>query len=359
LKASVIAPHELSLDCQRRWEHIKQHNPSLGSAFFAPGFTVTVGQLRPDARVTVIEDGREMIGFFPFQRRPLGFGRAIGLGLSDFQGVVCEADAGLDFAWLLRACKLRQWSTDHLVDQQAHLITSASTTHESPYIRCEGGLSPYVDQMKSARRPGVGRALRKRSRLANAFGNELSFIWHSGSTATLERLIELKALQCRTAGAYDYTRHRWIRQLLMSLLHAQADNFGGVLSELKVGEQTIAMHFGMRSGNRLHWWLPAYEAEWQSWSPGLALLLFMIEQAPRFGVSQIDLGRDLSRYKREFMNGMDTVHSGVVRLDPTAASATALAARVAELDQKPSRLRWILRPAAGAMRVAIRRMRFQ
>jgi CelD/BcsL family acetyltransferase involved in cellulose biosynthesis len=359
LKASVIAPHELDLDHHQRWERIRQLNPALGSAFFAPEFAQSVGQLRPDARVAVIEDGRDVIGFLPFQRRPLGFGRPIGLGLNDFQGVVCAPDMGLDVAWLLRACKLRQWSTDHLIGQQARLLTTAPEAHESPFIQCEGGLPPYAEQMKSAGRPGVGRALRKRRRLATAFGDELSFVWHSGSAASLERLIALKSSQCRTAGTYDYTRHRWIRQLLLGLLDAQARDFGGVLSELKVGDRTIAMHFGMRSGNRLHWWLPAYEAEWQSWSPGLALLLGVIEQAPRFGISQIDLGRDLSRYKREFMNGMETVHSTVVCLDPRAASATALASRIAELDQGPGRGRRWLRPVAGAMRVAMRQIRFQ
>lgn len=359
MKASIIAPHELDLDHQRRWEGIRQLSPALGSAFLAPDFTRAVAQLRSDARVAVIEDGHKVIGFFPFQRRPLGFGRPIGLGLNDFQGVICPSIAGLDFPWLMRACKLRQWSADHLIDQQASLLNSAGTAHESPYITCARGLQPYCDQMKSERRPGVGRALRKRSRLAQAFGGELSFIWHSGSADTLERLLALKSAQCRAAGTYDYTRHRWIRQLLMCLLHAEAKDFGGVLSELRVGKQTIAMHFGMRSGERLHWWLPAYEAEWESWSPGLALLLGVIEQAPRFGVSQIDLGRDLSRYKREFMNGSESVHSGVVCVDPKAASVTALASRIADSDNSESSISRFLRPPAGAMRVAMRRMKFQ
>ena len=56
---------------------------SLANPFLCPEFAVAVGSFRPGARVAVLADGPEIVGFFPFERRRLGVGVPIGAGLTD------------------------------------------------------------------------------------------------------------------------------------------------------------------------------------------------------------------------------------------------------------------------------------
>ncbi|MCZ9338538.1 cellulose biosynthesis protein CelD, partial [Streptomyces sp. TRM76130] len=65
-----------------------------------------VGRVRPAARVAVVYEGGESAGFLPYERGPLGQGRAIGLGVSDCQGAVLRPGPLPDPRRLLRACAL-------------------------------------------------------------------------------------------------------------------------------------------------------------------------------------------------------------------------------------------------------------
>jgi len=61
---------------------------SLASPFLCPEFAVAVDRFCPNARVAVLADGPDIVGFFPFQRRRLGVGVPIGYGINDCQGLI-------------------------------------------------------------------------------------------------------------------------------------------------------------------------------------------------------------------------------------------------------------------------------
>jgi CelD/BcsL family acetyltransferase involved in cellulose biosynthesis len=79
---------------------------------------VGVGRVRPGARVAVLEEGPEVVGFFPYERGPLRVGRPIGAGLSDCQGLVHTPDLEWDRRELLRGAGLNVWEFDHLLATQ-------------------------------------------------------------------------------------------------------------------------------------------------------------------------------------------------------------------------------------------------
>ena len=68
---------------------------SLASPFLCPEFAVAVGRVRPDARVALLADGPDIVGFFPFQRRRLGVGVPIGAGREQLSGPYPRARRGM------------------------------------------------------------------------------------------------------------------------------------------------------------------------------------------------------------------------------------------------------------------------
>ena len=83
-----------------------------------PEFAVVVDTFVPNARVAVLADGPEIVGFFPFQRRRLGVGIPIGTPTNECQGLIHKPGVELDARELLRACKLSVWQFDCLAEGQ-------------------------------------------------------------------------------------------------------------------------------------------------------------------------------------------------------------------------------------------------
>ena len=111
VQISVVRPGELGPGEIAAWHSIRRQTGSLASPFLCPEFAVAVGRVRPDARVALLADGPDIVGFFPFQRRRLGVGVPIGAGLSNCQGLIHAPGAEWDARELLRACQLSVWQS--------------------------------------------------------------------------------------------------------------------------------------------------------------------------------------------------------------------------------------------------------
>ena len=105
MKISVVHPGELGPVELTRWRRLHGH-PELANPFLAPEFAVCVGRARPGARVAMLEEGPEVVGFFPYERGPFRVGRPIGAGLSDCQGLVHTPGLEWDPRELLRGAGL-------------------------------------------------------------------------------------------------------------------------------------------------------------------------------------------------------------------------------------------------------------
>jgi CelD/BcsL family acetyltransferase involved in cellulose biosynthesis len=67
VKVSVVCPHELGAAKINAWRAMQRSAPDLMNPFLSPGFTLAVARVRPDTRVAVLEDGADIVGFFPFE----------------------------------------------------------------------------------------------------------------------------------------------------------------------------------------------------------------------------------------------------------------------------------------------------
>jgi CelD/BcsL family acetyltransferase involved in cellulose biosynthesis len=59
-----------------------------GEPVLVPGVCNSLDRFCPNARVAVLADGPDIVGFFPFQRRRLRVAVPIGFGINDCQGFI-------------------------------------------------------------------------------------------------------------------------------------------------------------------------------------------------------------------------------------------------------------------------------
>jgi len=261
----------------------------------------------------VMEEGRETIGFFPFQRGLLRVGGPVGGRLSDFQGVIAVAEADWSAEDLIRGCGLRIWDFDHLLTTQRSFGAYHDRTARSPVIDLSEGFEAYREERHRTGSNRINQVLRKSRKLGREVG-PLHFEAQSGDRAILEQVIEWKAAQCRRTGVFDFFRLAWTRALVERIHQTSDDRFAGMLSTLRAGDQLVAAQFGMRSRSVLHWWFPVYDATFARYSPGGILLIKLAEHVAAQGLRMIDLGKGEDAYKSSFMNGSIELAEGAVTI---------------------------------------------
>src|SRR4051794_37363363 len=122
LDVTVHRTGELDASLRGAWHRAMDESPEYANPFLSPEFAIGVGRHRGGARVAVLREGGEPVGFLPFERNALGVGRAIGLGLSDCQALVHRPGVTWDSDELLRACGLSIFEFDHLVEEQKPFV---------------------------------------------------------------------------------------------------------------------------------------------------------------------------------------------------------------------------------------------
>jgi CelD/BcsL family acetyltransferase involved in cellulose biosynthesis len=300
-KFSVISAGELGTEERASWQNLQQQNPLLASPYFCPEFTLAVAGVRDDVRICVMEDGRRITGFFPFQRGRFGAGRPVGGKLSDYQGAIAEPDASWDVERLLSACRLGFWQFDHLVVGQLPFEKYAHSRSISPIVDVSAGFDEYRAGRRRAGSSRIGQLERKAHKLAREVG-PLRFEAHSNDPQVLAQVFTGKSEQCRRTGVIDYFALPWTRSLVERVLDIQLPHFAGMLSALYAGDQLVAAHLGMRSTRVWHWWFPVYVTAFARYSPGGILLLKLAEQAAALGLDYVDLGKGDDAYKAAFHN---------------------------------------------------------
>src|SRR5262245_50996752 len=118
MKITSIPARELTASERSRWLALQSADPVLDSPLFRPEFTEAVAEVRDDVEVALLEEGNDLVGFFPFQRGKRNVGRPVGGRLSDFQGIILAPDCRVEATELLRGCRLSAWHFDHWISSQ-------------------------------------------------------------------------------------------------------------------------------------------------------------------------------------------------------------------------------------------------
>lgn len=333
MKYRVITGRELGPELVTRWQELQRADGALASPYFHPEFTRAVAAVRDDVRIGIMEDGDRVVGFFPFHRARGGVARPVGLGLSDYHGVIADPDAEWTAPELMRGCGLVRWEFDHLLAGQPQFASWHDRVSDSPVIDVSAGFEAFAASRDKSGRKLLREIERKQEKLVER-RSPIVFTPHTEDPAILQQLIAWKAEQCRRTGTVDYFSLGWCRKLIENLHSTQGRDFGGLLACLHVGEQLAAVHFAMYSRRVWHSWFPAYNHHLEEYSPGLLLLREMIKAAAATNISYIDLGKGLSMYKRRMMTGAIPVAEGVVALPSLVNQAINLRGKLEQWGRK-------------------------
>ncbi|WP_327090104.1 GNAT family N-acetyltransferase [Nonomuraea sp. NBC_01738] len=317
MRVTLIHPNELGEPEVNRWRALQAADPAFDNPFLSPEFTIAVGALRDDVRVAVISEGSETVGFFPFERHPMGIGLPVAAGLTDAQGLVHGKGASIDAKRLIKACGLGVFEFDHLMAGQP-LLGGPHQTFPSPIIDLRDGWEPYTAFLRENSGKTYKSTLAKSRKLQRDVG-ELRHDYATTDLAPLRALLGWKTDQYRRTGRTDRFAHRWIRELVERLLATQSETFAGVLDMIYVDGEPMAGHFGLRTRTTLVGWFPSYDTSFAKYSPGLIHHLAMAEAASAAGIGVIDMGRGQKEYKEKLKNGEYRVAEGrVARPGPAA-----------------------------------------
>ncbi|MFF3335992.1 GNAT family N-acetyltransferase [Streptomyces sp. NPDC002888] len=333
---SVYRAGELGAADRAAWTAMqsKAHlhgSPELANPFLSPEFTLAVGRCRRGVRIAVVREDGEPAAFFPFQRSAAGVGRAVGLGVSDAQGLVHRPGFTWDARELLRACGLAVWEFDHLTEGQEPFEAGASGTFPSPVMDVDRGYEAYLSQLRG-RSPKFTRSTLAKERKLGRDADGVRYVHDERDPAALGTLMDWKSAQYRRTGRSDRFAHEWITRLVQQLFHTRSEPFAGILSVLYADGRPVAAHFGLRTERVLACWFPAYDPAYSKYSPGLVLHLRMAEAAAADGIAYLDLGRGQKEYKDSLKTREISVSEGwVTRRHPVALGHRARRAPVRAL----------------------------
>jgi len=294
-----------------------------------PEFTDAVGRVRPRARIAVVYEGREPVGFLPHERGPFGQGQALAYGVSDAQGAVLAPGLGLNADELMRGSSLTSFAFDNLEAEQGLLVPHSAAEYTAYVIDIEKGYETYESVLRAQSPKFLKTTLAKERRLGRQVG-ELRFVFDERDPAALRTLMAWKSAQYRRTGRRDRFAQSWITRLVHTLHETRAPECAGTLSVLYAGDKPIAAHFGLRSSTVLACWFPSYDTEYSKYSPGLVLHLRMAEAAAAEGIGLLDLGRGAAEYKDSLKTGEIPVYEG-------AWTRPGVGAALYWLSREPSR----------------------
>jgi CelD/BcsL family acetyltransferase involved in cellulose biosynthesis len=317
MRVSLALPRELGQHEVSRWRALQESSSAFDNPFLSPEFTITVGELRDVVQVAVIYDGPEIVGFFPFERHPMGIGKPVAAGLTDAQGLVHAKDVEFDARRLIKDCGLNVYEFDHLVSGQP-LLSDRHERYPSPIIDLREGYAAYTATLKEQSGKTYKSTLAKSRKLQREAGT-LRHDYAVTDLAPLHTLLGWKTDQYRRTGRTDRFAYRWIVELVERLLATQSETFAGVLDMVYVDDNPVAGHFGVRTRTTLAGWFPAYDTQYAKFSPGLIHHLAMAERAAAAGIEVIDMGRGDKEYKDKLKNGELEVAEGRVARASAAA----------------------------------------
>lgn len=317
MHVTLVRPSELGASEVGRWRALQEADPAFDNPFLSPEFTITVGELRDMVWVAVVYDGPDIVGFFPFERHPLGIGRPVAAGLTDAQGMIHVKDADIHPHRLLKLCGLAVYEYDHLVADQP-MQGAKADAYPSPIIGLRDGYGTYTEFLREHSGKTYKSTLAKTRKLRRDIG-EVRHDYATADLAPLRTLLSWKTDQYRRTGRTDRFAHQWIVELVERLLDTRTESFAGVLDMVYIDGTPLAGHFGIRTRTTLAGWFPAYDTSFAKYSPGLIQHLAMAEKAAESGIQVIDMGRGHKEYKEKLKNGELMVTEGrIARLSPSA-----------------------------------------
>ena len=321
IEAEVRHPRALTEREAEAWRGFCLADAAFANPLLGPDFARLVGEARADARVAVLLRKGEIVGFLPFHGRAGAVTQPIGAAFSDYHALVSAPGEHIDGAEALAAAGVSGLRLSGLIDPYGAFPQAKPAEVEGYVIAPPEGPDAYYAALQAENPKRFKNWRRLQNKLEREQG-EVALASEAGSAETLDLLIDWKREQFRRTGAHDVFRPDWARRLFHSILDAQGET-RGVLVTLRAGGRLVAGHFGLAVGPAAHAWLSVIDPDCAACGPGQVLTLRLAEIMPSLGLSSYDLSPGYAHYKAPFATGMVAVNQGLA----TAAGRAGAAAR--------------------------------
>jgi CelD/BcsL family acetyltransferase involved in cellulose biosynthesis len=124
----------------------------------------------------------------------------------------------------------------------------------------------------------------------------------------LNILYEFKSMQYKRTGVIDAFAQKKVREFYIAFFQNKNSSFVPVLSVLRLNEEVIAIHLGVQFSGRFYYLLPAYNFDFQVYSPGKILLYRLIQEVINSRNVIFDFTVGGEEYKREWCNNELGLH---------------------------------------------------
>jgi len=323
LTAETFHPVYLSQNDIATWRTLCASRPEFANPLLGPDFALAVGEVRADARVTVLRWPERVAGFLAYHRRPGGFARPIGAPLSDYHALV--GATGLDAEHALTVAGLAAFRFTGLIDPNHAFGSGVVAEHQAYVINLRGSVDDYLEAL----RVESPKRFKNYRRLDHKMDRELGELRISApdrDPEAFDKLIAWKRAQLARTGAHDFLRASWTRALMASLFNRDRGDFQGLMINLYAGDRLVAGHFGVRAGGVYHPWIASTDPDLAAWSPGQVFLQRAIAAMPALGLTSYDLGPGHDHYKRPYALDTRVVSEGAA----VSAGSRGLMAQASE-----------------------------
>ncbi len=332
LTVEIIAPTELSTGDRHAWQALRTSHAAFQSPLLGPDFAAAVGRMRADAAVAVYRRDGRAIGFLAHHRRPGGLARPIGAPFSDYHALVAEP--GMDGREALQLAGVREFRFSGLIDtEQAFGSLATGTSYAVEIPAGPSGGAAYVEGLRSESPKRFKNIRRLDHKLGREVG-EVRLVAPDTDPVRLDQLFAWKSLQFAESGLTDVFAAPWAKALMRRLFTTGEGDLSGLMITLMAGDRPVAIHFGVREGERYHPWAAAHDETLSAYSPGQVFLWRAFEAMPQLGLRWYDLAGGHDHYKLPFANRTLEVMSGVVGERPNRWSLVEAA-----LGERGRRLR--------------------
>lgn len=319
MRIEVVHPGELGAGEVRAWRALQDHK----SPYLTPDWAKVVGKARPDARVAVIEDGLEIVGFLGVQRPSRFAAMGLGAPIADYQGLVGAADLPVTATALCRALKVGRIDLTHVPDGQDFFAPFAAGGDGSWLADVRSGVEAWRAAQRVRRPEFVRQTDKKLRKLSKERGVVVTPL--SRHRGHFEQMLAWKRLQLARTGQPAIWSTRWVSEVLHASFEAEGPHFSGAFFTLTSGDDLVAAAYFLRSEGVLHDWIVAHNPAYEAYSPGVLISRAAVEWAGENGLDEVDFGPGDYQYKRQLSNDQRRLVWG----SAAGASASGLVRRAA------------------------------
>jgi CelD/BcsL family acetyltransferase involved in cellulose biosynthesis len=343
VKFALIPFERIGDSLREDWREIRQSCSTFRSPFFSYSFHELVSRLNPGVELACMQQGGRTRAILPLRRDSVGRAKPVGGGINDVHGLLCMPGFEVPFPEFLRRAGLRNYAF-HAMPTGAHEAEVFEMGRTRSYLADLTVDPDGYEAFLVKRNRTIGKQAQKTRKLGREVG-ELTFEFQSLDKQVMQRLILLKRKQYQRTHTFDIFSVTWIEQLLFALQESNSGELQGALSVLRAGGEPVAMHFGIREGDLLHYWFPVYDPAFHFGSPGTQLFLDVARACSQLGIEKIDMGYGEQAYKHKLTNVITEMSYGLVEANPLRR-ATYRWKQQFEGVFKGSRIRELLKPYA-------------